>query len=117
MDRLLIILILIQKYLMKADDSKEEVDDDNISEEVPDIKLTNIKLISSPPNTTAHLQHMDAGIIHSFKSNEDVNNINDMDSTEDIEKSNFEGLKYIINNLPEANKVQEYLQQLDFSIG
>jgi hypothetical protein len=35
-----------------------------------------------------------------------------MDSTEDIEKSNFEGLKYIINNLPEANKVQEYLQQL-----
>ncbi|CAG8729502.1 hypothetical protein GLOIN_2v1776520 [Rhizophagus irregularis DAOM 181602=DAOM 197198] len=108
MDRLLITLILIQKYLMKADDSEEEVDDDNISEEV---------LISSPPNTTAHLQHMDAGIIHSFKSNEDVNNINDMDSTEDIEKSNFEGLKYIINNLPEANKVQEYLQQLDFSIG
>ncbi|PKY57348.1 hypothetical protein RhiirA4_478347 [Rhizophagus irregularis] len=85
MDRLLITLILIQKYLMKADDSEEEVDYDNISEEV---------LISSPPNTTAHLQHMDAL------------------SPKDIEKSNFEGLKYIINNLPEANKVQEYLQQL-----
>ena len=34
----------------------------------PNIKLTNIKLIYLPPNTTAHLQPMDAGIIHSFKS-------------------------------------------------
>jgi hypothetical protein len=34
----------------------------------PDIKLTNIKLVYLPPNTTAHLQPMDAGIIHSFKS-------------------------------------------------
>ncbi|CAB4481133.1 unnamed protein product [Rhizophagus irregularis] len=30
--------------------------------------LTNIKLIYLPPNTTAHLQPMDAGIIHSFKT-------------------------------------------------
>uniref|UniRef100_U9SNZ5 DDE-1 domain-containing protein n=1 Tax=Rhizophagus irregularis (strain DAOM 181602 / DAOM 197198 / MUCL 43194) TaxID=747089 RepID=U9SNZ5_RHIID len=30
--------------------------------------LTNIKLIYLPPNTTAHLQPMDAGIIHSFKA-------------------------------------------------
>ncbi|CAB4379658.1 unnamed protein product [Rhizophagus irregularis] len=97
MDRLLIILILIQKYLMKADDSKEEVDDDNISEEVV------------PESSHSASKQK--------KKTEDVNNINDMDSTEDIEKSNFEGLKYIINNLPEANKVQEYLQQLDFSIG
>jgi hypothetical protein len=34
----------------------------------PDIKLTNIKLVYLPPNTTAHLQPMDAGIIRSFKS-------------------------------------------------
>jgi hypothetical protein len=83
MDRLLITLILIQKYLMKADDSEEEVDYDNISEEVvPESSYSASKqkkrrreqtkkkltekslilnlLISSPPNTTAHLQHMDA---------------------------------------------------------
>ncbi|CAB5367834.1 unnamed protein product [Rhizophagus irregularis] len=34
----------------------------------PDIKLTNIELAYLPPNTTAHLQPMDVGIIHSFKS-------------------------------------------------
>ncbi|RGB39536.1 hypothetical protein C1646_754374 [Rhizophagus diaphanus] len=79
-------------YLTKADDSEEEVDDDNISEEVV-------------PSASKQK-----------KKNENVNNINYMDSTEYIEKSNFEGLEYIINNLPEANKVQEYLQQLDFLI-
>jgi DDE superfamily endonuclease len=30
--------------------------------------LTNIELVYLPPNTTAHLQPMDAGIIHSFKA-------------------------------------------------
>ena len=34
----------------------------------PDIILTNIELVYLPPNTTAHLQPMDAGIIHSFKA-------------------------------------------------
>jgi len=34
----------------------------------PDIILTNIELIYLSPNTTAHLQPMDAGIIRSFKS-------------------------------------------------
>ena len=34
----------------------------------PNIKLTNIELAYLPPNTTAHLQPMDAGIIHSFKA-------------------------------------------------
>jgi len=31
------------------------------------LKLTNIRLIYLPPNTTAHLQPMDAGIINNFK--------------------------------------------------
>src|SRR3989440_10866460 len=34
----------------------------------PNISLTNIELVYLPPNTTAHLQPMDAGIIHSFKA-------------------------------------------------
>ena len=34
----------------------------------PVINLTNIELVYLPPNTTAHLQPMDAGIIHSFKA-------------------------------------------------
>jgi DDE superfamily endonuclease len=34
----------------------------------PAIDLTNIELVYLPPNTTAHLQPMDAGIIHSFKA-------------------------------------------------
>nr|CAG8687575.1 3549_t:CDS:2 [Entrophospora candida] len=34
----------------------------------PNINLMNIRLIYIPPNTTAHLQPMDAGIIHSFKA-------------------------------------------------
>jgi DDE superfamily endonuclease len=31
------------------------------------LKLTNIKLIYLPPNTTAHLQPLDAGVINNFK--------------------------------------------------
>jgi hypothetical protein len=31
--------------------------------------LTNVEIFYLPPNTTAHLQPMDAGIIHSFKAN------------------------------------------------
>ena len=34
----------------------------------PAIDLTNIELVYLPPNTTAHLQPMDAGIIRSFKA-------------------------------------------------
>jgi len=34
----------------------------------PNITLTNIELAYLPPNITAHLQPMDAGIIHSFKA-------------------------------------------------
>ena len=32
------------------------------------LQLTNITLHYLPPNTTSHLQPMDAGIIHSFKA-------------------------------------------------
>jgi len=31
-------------------------------------RLTNVKIHYLPPNSTAHLQPMDAGIIHSFKA-------------------------------------------------
>ncbi|CAB5372344.1 unnamed protein product [Rhizophagus irregularis] len=39
-----------------------------VAKKKPDIKLTNIEFVYLPPNTTAHLQPMDAGIIHSFKA-------------------------------------------------
>ncbi|CAB5310037.1 unnamed protein product [Rhizophagus irregularis] len=39
-----------------------------VAKKKPDIKLTNIEIVYLPPNTTAHLQPMDAGIIHSFKA-------------------------------------------------
>lgn len=39
-----------------------------VSKKKPEIKLTNITIVYLPPNTTAHLQPMDAGIIHSFKA-------------------------------------------------
>ena len=40
----------------------------NQQKKSPNISLTNIELVYLPPNTTAHLQPMDAGIIHSFKA-------------------------------------------------
>ena len=40
----------------------------NQQKKSPNISLTNIKLVYLSPNTTAHLQPMDAGIIHSFKA-------------------------------------------------
>jgi hypothetical protein len=69
----------------KRDDndiSNDEVSDEDNSEPEPNGKkqkakvqqkkippnLTNIELVYLPPNTTAHLQPMDAGIINSFKS-------------------------------------------------
>jgi hypothetical protein len=85
------------KILDESNNTNEEVSDDEEEEEIiaesshsaqsrkrrkkpkqskrkkpikkkPDIKLTNIELVYLPPNTTAHLQPMDAGIIHSFKA-------------------------------------------------
>jgi hypothetical protein len=55
------------------DDEISEPDNDQNSRKKkkktkPKINLTNIELVYLPPNTTAHLQPMDAGIIHSFKA-------------------------------------------------
>lgn len=67
------------------DDDEDNNDDNHEEEEIPEssnnqkskkqkknpkpvINLTNIELVYLPPNTTAHLQPMDAGIIHSFKA-------------------------------------------------
>ena len=40
----------------------------NQQKKSPNISLTNIELVYLLPNTTAHLQPMDADIIHSFKT-------------------------------------------------
>ena len=70
-------------FIRSVDDDDIINDDDKISETdseqesstrkqkkkvKPDINLTNIKLVYLPPNTTAHLQPMDAGVINSFKA-------------------------------------------------
>ena len=96
MDRKVLLLIdnagshFNSKRLEQDNDDENEIDDDDFDSEQessqrsnqrnnkkksqkrvkkkPDITLTNIELIYLPPNTTAHLQPMDAGIIHSFKS-------------------------------------------------
>jgi len=96
MDRKVLLLIdnagshFNPKRLEQDDDDENEIDDDDFDSEQessqrsnqrnnkkksqkrvkkkPDIILTNIELIYLPLNTTAHLQPMDAGIIHSFKS-------------------------------------------------
>ncbi|RGB41156.1 hypothetical protein C1646_752406 [Rhizophagus diaphanus] len=70
-------------YGREAADPEEELDDDNISDEVV-------------PESSIRLQR---------KKKDDVNSINDTDSTEDIlEEFKLEGLEYIFNNLSEANK-------------
>lgn len=45
-----------------------KIEKKNQQKKSPNISLTNIELVYLPPNTTAHLQPMDAGIIHSFKA-------------------------------------------------
>ncbi len=46
---------------------------------------------------------------------DDMDDMDDMDfiDTDDMQESDFEEIEYIRDNLPEAAKVQEYLQQLD----
>ena len=45
-----------------------KIEKKNQQKKSPNISLTNIELVYFSPNTTAHLQPMDAGIIHSFKA-------------------------------------------------
>jgi len=45
-----------------------KIEKKNQQKKSPNISLTNIELVYLLPNTTAHLQPMDAGIIHSFKA-------------------------------------------------
>jgi hypothetical protein len=67
------------KKFEKNDDDDDNEENEDIEEVLeqnsrkqkkirPVINLTNIELVYLPPNTTAHLQPMDAGIIHSFKA-------------------------------------------------
>ena len=69
------------KKFEKNDDDDEISDEENSEQQSNKTKqkikaqqkkiipnLTNIELVYLPPNTTAHLQPMDAGIIHSFKA-------------------------------------------------
>ena len=69
------------KRFEKNDDDDEISDEENSEQQSNKTKqkikaqqkkiipnLTNIELVYLPPNTTAHLQPMDAGIINSFKS-------------------------------------------------
>ena len=60
--------------LLLIDNAPSHVDPGSILDEQPegyneinDLRLTNIKIYFLPPNTTAHLQPMDAGIINNFK--------------------------------------------------
>ena len=60
--------------LLLIDNAPSHVDPGSILDKQPegyneinDLRLTNIKIYFLPPNTTAHLQPMDAGIINNFK--------------------------------------------------
>jgi hypothetical protein len=49
---------------------------------------------------------------------DDTNNMDDVDfiDADDMQESDFEEIEYIRDNLPEADKVQEYLQQINISV-
>ncbi|CAB4392116.1 unnamed protein product [Rhizophagus irregularis] len=83
MDRRVLLLIdnAGSHFNPKRFKKNDDMDDEEISEsddeqeskkqkkkEKPAVDFTNIELIYLLPNTTAHLQPMDAGIIHSFKA-------------------------------------------------
>jgi len=55
---------IINMAFLHNNSDDETVDNTNIDS----FKLTNITVRYLPPNTTAHIQPMDAGIIKSFKS-------------------------------------------------
>ena len=55
-------------HIDDENNDNENNDDDNQDLiQIQGIRLTNIKLQYLPPNTTAHLQPCDAGIINNFK--------------------------------------------------
>jgi hypothetical protein len=60
------VLLLVDNASSHLDSSRLAVDNE---QNQASKQLTNVKIIYLPPNTTAHLQPMDAGIIHSFKAN------------------------------------------------
>ncbi|CAB4398575.1 unnamed protein product [Rhizophagus irregularis] len=72
-----------------------------VAKKKPDIKLTNIEIVYLPPNTTAHLQPMDA---------DDVNmqgiELNELDELNEIN----------LDLLPEADDLREYFHMLDHDI-
>ncbi|CAG8643251.1 3127_t:CDS:2, partial [Acaulospora morrowiae] len=75
---------------------------------IPDLsnqRLTNIKVEFLPPNTTAHLQLMDAGIIKSFKAKYQEKYIrrilNQFENGEDIQKNKI-NIKEAINYVAES---------------
>ncbi|CAB4476170.1 unnamed protein product [Rhizophagus irregularis] len=82
-----------------------------VAKKKPDIKLTNIEIVYLPPNTTAHLQPMDAGILPSSDCIiDDVNmqgiELNELDELNEIN----------LDLLPEADDLREYFHMLDHDI-
>jgi hypothetical protein len=61
------ILLLIDNAPSHVDPGSILDEQLEIYNEINDFRLTNIKIHFLPPNTTAHLQPMDAGIINNFK--------------------------------------------------
>ena len=59
---------IVKKNRLQNHLELRKIEKKNQQKKSPNISLTNIELVYLPPNTTAHLQPMDAGIIHSFKA-------------------------------------------------
>ena len=58
-----------RKILLLIDNASSHFNPDKYNQETSDnLNLSHIKVHFLPPNTTAHLQPMDAGIIKSFKA-------------------------------------------------
>ncbi|CAG8635702.1 7479_t:CDS:2, partial [Diversispora eburnea] len=98
-----------------SDISEDEFDNEqgssNKSKNIP--KLSNIKLIYLPPNTTAHLQPMDAGIIHSFKAKYKQefcrHLIQQFDSEIDHIKTNYQFIQSEENEESDSDEEEEIL--------
>ncbi|CAB4417211.1 unnamed protein product [Rhizophagus irregularis] len=107
------VLILTHETNLNEDNFNDE---ENNEEEM----LSNIELVYLPPNTTAHLQPMDAGIIHSFKSKYKKEYckhlIRKFNAGVDYTKNKLnlkEAIEYIAD---ETDNVRNYFQILDHEI-